>query len=472
MLGIHDRSLRLCDGVSRREALRVGGLSALGLSLPQLIAAQEAHAVTERNAAAGAGLAFGKAKSVLLFWLSGGPPQHESWDPKPNAPAEIRGPFNSIATKTPGLSIGELMPKTAMHSDKLAVLRAVVSQDNSHSSSGYQMLTGVPHIPLSRENVVSKAPNLAPSLGAIVRQLRPDSGHLPAAITLPKHIANVGEIVWPGQGGGILGHQYDPWLLTCDPSVAGFEIPELALRTETPAARFQQRRSLLSQLDDVSRRMDEPDAVQRFDQHAQKALDLVTGRGAKNAFAIQQESDATRDRYGRTKFAQSVLLGRRLVESGVSLVQVNWQQLEGKENNGSWDTHIAHNASLKDFLMPIMDQCFSALLEDLEERGLLDETLVAWVGEFGHTPKFNQRAGRDHWGNCFSVALAGAGIKGGVVHGTSDAQAGFPIAGQVAPCDIAATIFHCLGHHPETFMHDQNGRPMPITRGKVIEEIL
>ena len=472
MLGIHDRGLKLCDGVSRREALRVGGLGALGLSLPQLIAAQQAHAGAEKNAAAGAGLAFGKAKSVLLFWLSGGPPQHESWDPKPNAPAEIRGPFNPIATKTPGLSIGELMPKTAMHTDKLAVLRAVVSQDNSHSSSGYQMLTGVPHIPLSQESVVSKAPNLAPSLGAIVRQLRPDSGHLPAAITLPKHIANVGEIVWPGQGGGILGHQYDPWLLTCDPSAVGFEIPELALRTETPAARFQQRRSLLSQLDEVSRRMDEQYAVQRFDQHAQKALDLVTGRGAKNAFAIQQESEATRDRYGRTKFAQSVLLGRRLVESGVSLVQVNWQQLEGKENHGSWDTHIAHDASLKDFLMPIMDQCFSALLEDLEERGLLDETLVAWVGEFGHTPKFNQQAGRDHWGNCFSVALAGAGIKGGVVHGTSDAQAGFPIAGQVAPCDIAATIFHCLGHHPETFMHDQNGRPMPITRGKVIEAIL
>ena len=466
MLDIRDGDLPLCDGVSRRDVMRIGGLGALGLSLPELIAGREAQA------ASGAGLAFGKAKSVLLFWLSGGPPQHESWDPKPNAPASIRGPFNPIATKTPGMSISELMPKTALHSDKLAVLRAVASRDNSHSSSGYQMLTGVPHIPLSRENVISKAPNLAPSLGAIIRQLRPDAGGLPTAITLPKHIANVGEIVWPGQGGGILGHQYDPWLLTCDPSEKNFEIPELALRKETPALRFKKRRALLAQLDDVSRQLEKQRSVERFNQHAQKALDLVTGRGAQNAFAIREESEATRDRYGRTKFAQSVLLGRRLVEAGVSLVQVNWQQLKGKENNGSWDTHKDHNKCLKDFLMPIMDQCFSALLEDLEDRGLLDETLVAWVGEFGHTPKFNKRAGRDHWGSCFSVALAGAGIKGGVVHGESDAHAAFPIAGQVAPRDVAATIFHCLGYPPETFMYEQNGRPMPITRGRVIEEIL
>jgi hypothetical protein len=381
MISIHERNLKLCDGVSRREAMRVGGLGALGLSLPQLIASREAQAAT------GAGLAFGKAKSVLLFWLSGGPPQHESWDPKPNAPAAIRGPFNPIATKTPGMSIGELMPQTALHSEKIAVLRAVVSRDNSHSSSGYQMLTGVPHIPLSRENVVSKAPNLAPALGAIMRQLRPDQGGLPAAITLPKHIANVGEIVWPGQGGGLLGHQYDPWLLTCDPSEKDFEIPELALRKETPALRFQKRRSLLSQIDSSARHLAAQQSVQRFDQHAQKALDLVTGRGAQNAFAMNEESDATKDRYGRTKFAQSVLLGRRLIESGVSLVQVNWQQLKGKENNGSWDTHAKHNECLKDFLMPIMDQCFSALLEDLEDRGMLDETLVAWVGEFGHTDR-------------------------------------------------------------------------------------
>lgn len=466
MLKINESEYRLCDGVSRREAMRVGGLGAVGLSLPQLIQARSAQAAT------GSGLAFGKAKSVILFWLSGGPPQHETWDPKPHAPEQIRGGFGTIATRTPGYFVGELMPRTAQLTDRIAVLRAVVSGDNSHSSSGYQMLTGVPHIPLSRENVVSKAPNLWPSLGAIVRTQRPDRGGLPASITLPKHIANVGEIVWPGQGGGFLGRKYDPWLLTCDPSSPDFAVPDLTLPEGTSSDRLSRRRSLLNQFDDAVRHLDKQRSVSQFSNSTTQAFDLLTGGGARQAFNIGEESDATRDRYGRSKFGQSVLLSRRLVEAGVSLVQVNWQQIKGKENNGSWDTHKDHNASLKDFLMPMMDQSFSALIEDLEERGMLDETLVAWVGEFGHTPKFNARAGRDHWGSVFSCALAGGGVQGGTVHGESDAHAAFPVAGRVTPRDVAATIFHCLGHSPETVMHDQAGRPMPITRGHVIESVL
>lgn len=466
MLKINESEYRLCDGVSRREAMRVGGLGAVGLSLPQLIQARSAQA------ASGSGLAFGKARSVILFWLSGGPPQHETWDPKPNAPEQIRGGFGTITTKTPGYFVGELMPKTAQLTDRIAVLRAVVSGDNSHSSSGYQMLTGVPHIPLSRENVVSKAPNLWPSLGAILRTQRPDRGGLPASITLPKHIANVGEIVWPGQGGGFLGQKYDPWLLTCDPSAPDFAVPDLTLPEGTSSIRLSRRRSLLNQFDDAVRHLDKQRSVSQFSNSTTQAFDLLTGGGARRAFNIGEESDATRDRYGRSKFGQSVLLSRRLVEAGVSLVQVNWQQLKGKENNGSWDTHKDHNASLKDFLMPMMDQTFSALIEDLEDRGMLDDTLVAWVGEFGHTPKFNARAGRDHWGSVFSCALAGGGVQGGTVHGESDAHAAHPISGRVAPRDIAATIFHCLGHSPETVMHDQTGRPMPITRGHVIESVL
>ncbi|NQV28278.1 MAG: DUF1501 domain-containing protein [Rhodopirellula sp.] len=466
MLKINDSEYRLCDGVSRREAMRVGGLGAVGLSLPQLIQQRAAQAAN------GSGLAFGKAKSVILFWLSGGPPQHETWDPKPDAPEQIRGGFGTIATKTPGYFVGELMPKTAQLTDRIAVLRAVVSGDNSHSSSGYQMLTGVPHIPLSRENVVSKAPNLWPSLGAILRTQRPDGSGLPAAITLPKHIANVGEIVWPGQGGGFLGQKYDPWLLTCDPSSPDFAVPDLTLSEGTSTDRLSRRRSLLNQFDEAVRHLDQQRSVAQFDNSTTQAFDLLTGGGARRAFNIGEESDATRDRYGRSKFGQSVLLSRRLVEAGVSLVQVNWQQIEGKENNGSWDTHKDHNASLKDFLMPMMDQSFSALIEDLADRGMLDETLVAWVGEFGHTPKFNARAGRDHWGSVFSCAFAGGGVRGGTVHGESDAHAAHPVSGRVAPCDIAATIFHCLGHSPETLMYDQTGRPMPITRGHVIESVL
>ncbi|MHC4875194.1 MAG: DUF1501 domain-containing protein, partial [Planctomycetota bacterium] len=264
MLRLNEQGVRLCDGVSRREAVRIGGLGALGLTLPQLLAASGARAATAANATSQPGVAFGKAKSVILFWLAGGPPQHETWDPKPDAPENIRGPFGPIPTQTPGLHISELMPRTAQLTDRLAVLRGVVSRDNSHSSSGYQMLTGVPHVPLSRENATAKAPNLWPSLGAITRTLRSDRGGLPAAITLPRHIANVGEIVWPGQDGGFLGRQYDPWLLTCDPSDEKFQVPDLALPEDVPFGRVGRRRDLLGQLDSVARHLDQQNSVQSF----------------------------------------------------------------------------------------------------------------------------------------------------------------------------------------------------------------
>ncbi len=189
---------------------------------------------------------------------------------------------------------------------------------------------------------------------------------------------------------------------------------------------------------------------------------------ARRAFALTEESDATRDRYGRYRFGQSVLLARRLVEAGVSLVQVNWSRVDGQTNNGTWDTHRDHCKSLKSFLMPMLDQTYSALLEDLQERGLLEDTLVVWIGEFGHTPRLNSVGGRDHWGNCFSIALAGGGIRGGIVHGESDPHAAFPVSGIVTPADITATIFHCLGFNPETMLHDQTNRPIPLSRGEVI----
>jgi hypothetical protein len=460
-------SHRRDDRFSRREWLRVGGTALGGLSLP-LLAGQSTQA-----APSNAGAAFGRAKRVIVIFLGGGPPQHETWDPKPEAPEEIRGGFGTISTRTPGLSIGELMPMTATLTDKIAVLRAMVTNDNAHSSSGYQMMTGVPHVPLSAENAVSKAPNLAPHWGAINRYLQQHrSQAFPAAITIPNRIANTGEIVWPGQIGGILGQNYDPWLITCDPSEAKFKIPDLSLPEELPAMRFERRLSLLQQVNGHLDTLQDSPAVATFDRHSLQALDLLNGARARKAFDLSQESDATRDRYGRTRWAQSVLLARRLVEAGVSLVQVNWCRVDNEPNAGSWDTHDRHNDLLKRFLMPWMDQAYSALLTDLAERGLLDETLVVWTGEFGHTPRFNGNKGRDHWGHCFSVALAGAGVQGGVVHGKSDAQAAFPVSGQVEPRDLLATMFHCLGYAPDTDVHDTEGRPHPISRGRVIGEIL
>lgn len=460
-IGQHVSDVAVC----RRNALSAGGLSALGLSLPQFLHARAAGRESARPATTSGG---GRARSVILFWLLGGPPQHETWDPKPEAPAGIRGEYGAIDTVVPGIRIGELMPLTAQHTDKLAVLRAVVTHDQAHSSSGYQMLTGVPHLPLSQENVTSKAPNLAPSHAALVRALREDRNGLPSSIVLPYHIANDGEIIWPGQRAGVLGPRFDPWLLSCDPSQADFRVPDLDFDSDMSAKRLQSRQELLSRLSRTAAPVSDGGV---FGRYTQQAFDLLTGGAAQRAFALDVEPDSLRDRYGRDRFGQSTLLARRLVEAGVSLVQVNWTRVAGGLNNGTWDTHRQHAESLRSFLMPMMDRTFSALLEDLSERGLLDETLVVWIGEFGHTPRINANAGRDHWGNCFSVALAGGGIRPGVVHGESDAHAAFPVSGVVSPADITATIFHCLGYSPESTLPEQSGRPRPLSRGEVIREI-
>jgi Protein of unknown function (DUF1501) len=466
MLEIREPSSPYASDLSRREWLRIGGLGLGGLSLGSLLQAQ-AHAASPR-----VGLVPGKAKAVILFGLLGGPPQHETWDPKPNAPAEIRGQFGVIPTRTPGLFVGELMPRTASWTDKIAVLRAVVTNDNAHSSSGYQMLTGMPHQPLNVESALPKPPNNWPCLGAIVRALRPAKGQLPSALTLPEHIWNDGNFPWPGQDAGFLGRRHNPWLVMCDPSSPTFQAADLNLPAEVPPLRFDDRRSLLEQvnrhLDDVQR----TGVVADYDVHTRKAFELLGSSAARKAFDLGQEPASVRDRYGRSRFAQSALLARRLVEAGVSLVQINWTRIKDQPNQGGWDTHEKHNVALKSLLMPLMDQCYSALLEDLDQRGLLDSTLVVWLGEFGRTPRFNGNAGRDHWGHVFSLALAGGGIRGGVVHGASDRSAAYPVAGRVEPRDLIATVFHCLGYQPDTAMYDTLNRPLPISRGQVIEAIL
>jgi hypothetical protein len=460
MFRIEQHGFPLCDGLTRRDWLRVGSVGLGGLSLPGLLRAQDATATNRR------------AKAVIVFGLIGGPPQHETWDPKPLAPAEIRGEFGTIPTRTPGLSVGELMPRTAQLTDKIAVLRAVVTNDNAHSSSGYQMLTGVPHVPLNQESATPKPPNNWPALGAIVRAIRSDQGRLPAAITLPEHIWNDGNFPWPGQDAGLLGTRYHPWLIHCDPSQAHQRIADFTPPHEVPALRLSGRRSLLEQVDQHFDRGERSGVVSSYSLYEQRAFDLVSSSAARRAFELDQEPPAVRDRYGRSRFAQSVLLARRLVEAGVSLVQVNWTRIKDQPNQGGWDTHAQHNAALKNLLMPIMDRCYSALLEDLQVRGMLDDTLVVWFGEFGRTPRFNGAAGRDHWGHVFSLALAGGGIRGGVVHGASDRNGAYPVDGRVEPRDLLATIFHCLGHHPDTEMRDTLNRPLPITRGQVIQAIV
>ncbi len=476
MLTFHGNASRLCDGIHRREWLRAGALGAFGLGMPQLLQSRSAVAAgTPIADSQSAHLAnsFGKAKNCIVLFLLGGPPQHETWDPKPDAPTEVRGELRPIASATPGLHVGELMPMTAKLTDKIAVLRALSTDDNAHSSSGYWMLTGYPHSPKNQENALPGAPNDWPSMAATVRHLRGDRGALPGAIRLPEEIWNTGRLVWPGQDSGWLGSHADPWLLQCDPSKPDFRVPDIALPVEITSERFAQRREFLSQ---VNRKLDQLQShpnIERWGSWQSKAVDLIRAPEAQRAFALDQEPDGIRDRYGRNRFGQSVLLARRLVESGVSLVQVNWTRWQSDEDIApAWDTHAKNAERLKTALMPPMDQAYSALLEDLSQRGMLDETLVVWMGEFGRSPKINSSGGRDHWGHVFSGALAGGPIRGGTVYGTSDRQGAFPLDGRVEPQDLTATIYHCLGYAPATEIRDRLGRPLAISKGTPIEAIL
>ena len=466
MLTLYDKGTRLCDGLTRREWLHIGGLSTLGLTLPSLLQGR-----AEANTRAGS--SFGKAKSCILLFLLGGPPQHETWDPKDDAPKEIRGEFQSIATNVPGLRVGELMPRTARLCDRICILRAMSTDDNAHSSSGYWMLTGVPHQPTNSENAKPGAPNDWPCTASLVQRLRHGKGGLPAAITLTEPIWNTGMLFWPGQDGGFLGRTADPWMVRCDPSAADFHIPGLHLTADMPAPRLDARLSLLEQ---VNRRLDaveRSEALARFDHRSQQAFDLLRAGKARQAFDLQREPVSLRDRYGRNRWGQSVLLARRLVEAGVSLVQVNWTRMPGDtDDSPAWDTHNRNAQRLKNNLMPPMDQAYSALLDDLDSRGLLEETLVVWMGEFGRSPKINPGGGRDHWGHVFSVALAGGGVHGGQVIGSSDKIGGRPRDGRRQPQDLTATLFHSLGLEPHTEIRDTLGRPLVISRGEVIRQAL
>jgi hypothetical protein len=446
--------------------LHAGGLGMLGLSLPDLLRGRAAAAPAEARRGS-------RARSCILLFLMGGPPQHSTWDPKPDAPEQIRGQFKPIATSVPGVRFGELMPRLARLADRLCVLRAVSTDDNAHSSSGYYMMTGHPHQPTNFENANPGPPNNQPTLGAYMQRLRGAPGRLPAAVRLPMRIFNTDGSVWPGQDAGLLGRGADPWLLRCEPASPQYRIPELSLEADVPLARLEERHDLLAR---VNRCLD---AAERgagpgpYDAQHRQAFDLLRSERSRAAFDLGREPERVRERYGRSQFGQSVLLARRLVEAGVSLVQVNWfRGPDEPSDNPCWDSHTNEAERLKTVLVPPADQAFAALVEDLAARGMLDETLVVCLSEFGRTPKMNGRAGRDHWGHVFSVALAGGGVRGGQVYGASDKIGGYPKDGRVRPEDLQATIFHCLGHRPDTEVHDTLGRPFPISRGQVIRQLL
>lgn len=468
MLRVLGPGARLCDGWNRREVLRIGSLGALGagLSLPALSRA----AAFDSGAGPPAAGAFGRAKSCIILFLMGGPPQHSTWDPKPDAPAEVRGEFGPIATAVPGLALSELMPRTALVADKVCILRAMSTGDNAHSSSGYYMLTGRPHQPMNFENANPGAPNDAPSLGAMLGKVSSAHGGLPGTITMPHRIFNTDGSVWPGQDAGFLGRMSDPWLLNAKLTPQGYRVQEIDLPESLDVARLGRRQHLL---DDLSRVLDRDATAATLDHNSRRAFDLLLSGEGRRAFRLEEEPQASHERYGKTPFGQSVLLARRLVEAGVRLVQVNWYRgPDEPPANPCWDSHTAESARLKDVLVPPTDRAYSALIEDLHRRGLLDETLVVCMAEFGRTPRLEAGGGRGHWGSVFSVALAGGGIRGGQAYGSSDKIGAYPREGKVRPEDLSATVFHCLGYPTQTEFQDPLGRPHPISRGEVLHAIL
>ena len=472
MFSIHDSPSRLCDGVSRREMLRIGGLSTLGLSLPGLLQAQALASPT----ALAESPCFGKAKNIIFLWLQGGPPQHETFDPKPLAPIEIRGGFKPISTNVPGIQFSELLPRTSAIADKLAVIRSVSTYDNNHDISGYWLFTGQRYLGATARAI---KPEDWPYFGSVVKMLKPSETMPPfSSVWLPDWMRLNDNVTPAGQTAGFLSKQWEPERIIFDPYQEHPRFEGFGLPADVPSMRLSRRESLLKQVDrhftQIERGTPGGAVTDTYDYFTREAFGLLTTGRARRAFDLEQEPAKVRDRYGRTPWGRCVLLARRLVEAGVRMVHVNWCREPGDNavDNPMWDTHDQNEDRLKEVLCPQFDYTFTALMEDLEQRGLLSETLVVVAGEFGRTPKINKSGGRDHWGYVFSLAMAGAGISGGQVYGASDRNGAYPISNRVEPQHFTATLFHLLGIPHNSTFKDREGREHPITKGEPLHTLL
>jgi hypothetical protein len=461
MLSLPGDDVRLCEGTTRRDWLRAGGLGSVGLMLPELLRGRAAAAAPPVPSA---GNFFGRAKSCILLFLFGAPAHQDIWDLKPEASDEVRGEFKPIASSVPGTFLGEHVPRTASIADKFAIIRSVQHPDNTHTVAMHYMLTGHRH-PSPNTNPQNQ-PTDFPTFGAIMQHLRPGAGCLPSGISLnsPANQVSANNHIFPGFFAGFIGNRHDPLFIPQDPSAADFDpFPTVE---GGAASRFEGRRGLLETVDAQRRELEAVASVRSLGDYYQKAFGLVTSPEARRAFDLSREDPALRDRYGRCAFGQGCLLARRLVEAHVPLVTVNWAR-----DDAFWDTHADNFNLLKNSLLPPFDAAFPTLLDDLDQRGLLDETLVVCLGEFGRTPKINGNAGRDHWAACNSVVLAGAGVRGGLVIGASDRQAAFPATPPVSPTDLSATIYHALGIDIHANLYDKLDRPHPLAPGRPLSEL-
>jgi hypothetical protein len=452
-----------CDGLTRREVLRAGALGLGGLTLPDLLRLQE-------GARGAASPRTGRARSVIMLFLSGGPSHLDMFDPKPGAPAEIRGTFRPVATNVPGTRLSEHLPRTARLADKYAVLRSVSHPDGNHPAAGYWMMVGSP-MQRAAPQVVTMSREDRPHPGSVLSLLLPPRRGLPPFVMVPEAISPVGP-ERPGQHAGFLGAAVDPYRVNSDPNRPDYTPGVLGPDPQVPAGRLGVRRGLLAQVGRQARYLDEATVARTLDPYYVRAFDLISSPAAQRAFDIAREPVATRERYGRHIFGQSVLLARRLVEAGVRLVHVNWVRHDNGPGGQGYDSHRDHLNWARTQLLPPTDAAFAALVEDLSERGLLDETLVVLMGEFGRTPRFNSAGGRDHWPHCFSVVLAGGGVRGGQLYGSSDRIGAYPASSPVSPQDVMATLYHCVGVDPHTTIHDLQHRPYPLVDGTPLHGLL
>jgi hypothetical protein len=460
MLSILGRSVRLCDGLTRREALRIGGLGFTGLMWSDVL---RARSVTTKPRGK-----FGKARACIVVFNYGGPSHIDTWDLKPDAPKEIRGEFKQIATRVPGLSIAEHLPRLAMLANRYTVLRSVTHRDNDHAIGAYLALTGYSHPKNAILGIEPPATALdMPSLGSVLSKLRPASKPVFPYVTLGdlRHFGNNDSM---GQNAGCLGKVYDPFTVPFTRPLNGtLDISGVTSVLGNSADRqLQGRQTLLEQMSQAAPALESTAGMRNLDSFSRRAYELLASPATRDAFDLTREPEKVRDAYGTHPFAQNCLLARRLVEAGVPMVTVY------SYGNRDWDTHGNNFNSLKNTLLPSTDRGLSALLSDLESRGLLDDTLVIWMGDMGRTPRINGSAGRDHWSFCYSIVMAGGGICAGQVFGSSDRSAAYPSTNPVGPGDVAATIYHLLGINPEEHVTDQQGRPFVVSNGKPIAAVL
>jgi hypothetical protein len=484
MLNILGRPRRVCNGVTRRELLQVGGAGLFGVTLADVLSAE-----------ASGNLNRPRAKSLMFLYLFGGPSQLETFDMKPDAPTNIRGPFKPIAAGTPGLRICEHLPLLAERSEEYCVVRTLNHSQNDHNAAHY-IQTGHPMPPAERGPAnVNAAPNDWPSMGSVVEYFdRQAAGRqpreMPSYVYLPNRHGQIqlgGQYDRLGQYGGWLGREYNafatrirkkapgdnPYYRNCSDDELKYQLQGLEADTAITLDRLTRRQSLLTQFDAVRESLVEAERVADHRCVRQAAWDMLTSTKLRDALDIRRESNKLRDRYGRHLFGQSLIVGRRMVEAGARFVTVIWDMADGAASG--WDSHEQLTPSLKNHLLPGLDQGLSALLEDMSNRGLLDETLVIAVGEMGRTPQFLNRGnpdGRDHWSYCFPAVLAGAGVRGGLLHGQSDRHAAYPLEHPVTPEDLACTIFSTLGIDPGGFIPDKLGRPVRLAEGgRVLQEL-